>query len=304
MIMSLKMKMLKANKAVTKDIIHKEALALALDLGVKASKFLLKKAHTISKLKVKVKKSQGVASEADLGSEKIIIDGIKKKFPDHFILAEESAYGEYLGKMERYSFLKEKEWVWAIDPLDGTNNFLNGLDYYAVCISLLHFGVPVVGVVIRPTTGECFYAITGKGCHFFKFTHNFTRKSGKKALKRVLNQKPLKVSLLVTGFTTEKGPVFEAEFKLFKEMIGKSRGIRRMGSAALDLCYVASGVFDAFWERGLAAWDVSAAGVICCEAGIKLTDYGGREFHPFQETILASRPRLHNEILSLFKKNI
>ena len=87
-------------------------------------------------------------------------------------------------------------------------------------------------------------------------------------------------------------------------MVGKSRGIRRMGSAALDLCYVALGIFDCSWERGLAPWDVAAAGLICLEAGVQVTDYDGRKFHPFQETILASRPPLHREILSLFRKRL
>jgi myo-inositol-1(or 4)-monophosphatase len=124
------------------------------------------------------------------------------------------------------------------------------------------------------------------------------------SLKKPLNNKRLKDSLLVTGFTTEKGTVFEDEFTLFKSMIGKSRGIRRMGSAALDLCYVSKGIFDCFWERGLAAWDVSAAGLICQEAGVVVTDYTGQKFHPFQETIIAARAPLHSEILSNFSKSL
>lgn len=290
----------------TKKMIVKreEALGLSIDLAIKAARFLLIKQKKISGLKITSKKAQGMVSNADVESEAMIIEGIKKMYPDHFILAEESAYAEYMGQMDRYKFLKEKEWVWIIDPLDGTNNFLNGLDYYGVCISLVHFGEPVVGVVLRPTNGDCFCAIKGKGTKLINFSQDFKKKSKPVSLKKSLNKKKLADALLVTGFATEKGPVFDEEFELFKHMLGKSRGIRRMGSAALDLCYVARGVFDCFWERGLAAWDVSAAGLICQEAGVVVTDYEGQKFHPFQETIVASRAPLHKEILSLFRSRL
>lgn len=302
----------KINSKTTKTIISKpvkvkfeDVLKLSLKLAKISGEHLIKKQLRISSLKITVKEAQGIASNADTESEKIIMDGIKKIYPDHFILAEESAFKEFKGEMSRYEFLKNKEWVWIIDPLDGTNNFLNGLDYFCVCISLAHFGEPVVGVVLRPSTGECFYAIKGKGT---KTLNLLAKKSEKKSkttsLKKSVNKKSLKNSLLVTGFTTEKGPIFEEEFTLFKNMIGRSRGIRRMGSAALDLCYVSKGIFDCFWERGLAAWDVSAAGLICTESGVVVTDYAGQKFHPFQETILAARAPLHGEILSIFSKSI
>lgn len=289
-------KMMKKMKANT--IKKEEALDLALGLAIKAAKLLILKQKKIASLKITNKKAQGIASNADVEAEKLIVTGIKKKYPGHFILAEETAYTEYKGEMERYKFLQEKEWVWIIDPLDGTNNFLNGLDYFGVCISLAHYGRPVVGVVFRPSNGECFYAIKGKGTK----TINLYQKNAKLAsIKKMSNKKMLKDCLMVTGFTTEKGPVFEDEFTLFKKMIGKGRGIRRMGSAALDLCYVSKGIFDCFWERGLAAWDVSAAGLICQESGVVVTDYGGQKFHPFQETIVAARAPLHAEILSIFQ---
>ena len=293
-------KKIPAKKALKKE----EALELSMELAIKAARLLLLKQKKISSLKITNKKAQGIASSADTESEKLIVDGIRAKYPDHFILAEETAYKEYMGQMDRYKFLKEKEWVWIIDPLDGTNNFLNGLDYYGICISLVNFGEPVTGLVLRPTNGECFYAVKGKGSKLVNFTNSFKKKSKPVSLKKSTNKKSLCDSLLVTGFATEKGPVFDQEFDLFKHMLGKSRGIRRMGSAALDLCYVARGVFDCFWEKGLAAWDVSAAGLICLEAGVKVSDYEGQKFHPFQETIVASRDPLHKEILSLFRNRL
>lgn len=287
-----------ATTKTTTKVDLQDVLKISLKLALESGHFLIEKQSKISSLKITVKEAQGIASNADTESEKMIIKGIKKHYPDHFILAEESAFDQYQGEMSRYQFLKDKEWVWVIDPLDGTNNFLNGLDYYAVCISLVHFGEPVVGVVHRPSNGECFYAIKGKGT---KTLNLYQKKSKVVSLKKIANKKNLKDCLMVTGFTTEKGPVFEAEFTLFKSMMGKSRGIRRMGSAALDLCYVSKGIFDCFWERGLAAWDVAAAGLICQEAGVVVSDYDGQKFHPFQETIVAARAPIHAEILSIFQ---
>lgn len=279
----------------TKTVITNKDLEWVEDLAYQVGKFLLTKQKRIlnlkSKLKVHHKEAQGVASEADIGAENRIIKAIKKRYPKHEILAEESAYTLFKGVKEKYQFLKEKEWVWVIDPLDGTNNFLNGLDYYAICISLVHFGHPVLGVVYRPRTGEVFKALQNKGAQI-----KSSEKSAFKKLVCAKNAKPLSDCLLVTGFTTEKGELFDREFDLFKNMMGKSRGIRRMGSAALDLCYVANGIFDAFWERGLAPWDVSAPGIICKEAGIMLSTYEGEEFHPFQSTIVAARKEIKKQI--------
>ena len=285
---------------MTTKINYDQVLKFSEQLAIKAGKLLLKNSKKISSLKIKYKEAQGVASTADVESENLIVSAIKKKFPEHSFLAEESAFEIYSGEKSRFEFLKEKEWVWIIDPLDGTNNFLNGLDYYAICISLVHRGKPVVAVVYRPGNGDMFSAIYKKG----SFYQNKNKRIKKYSLVKNKNTKPLRSSLLVTGFTTEKGEIFDQEFDLFKSMMGKSRGIRRMGSAALDLCYVASGTFDCFWERGLAPWDVAAAGLICLEAKVKVTDYYGSPFHPFQETILAARAPLSLEVLNLFSKSL
>ncbi len=272
-------------------IINEKDLKFVEALAKKVGKFLILQQKKINTLKVHYKEAQGVASTADLKAEKLIIQAIKKKYPKHEFLAEESAYEKFKGETEKYNLLKEKEWVWIIDPLDGTNNFLNGLDYFAICISLVNFGKPVLGLVYRPVQGDMFLALANKGSNY-KNVKN--RKAFK--LKTSRNIKKLSESLLVTGFTSEKGELFDREFDLFKKMMGKSRGIRRMGSAALDLCYVAVGVFDAFWERGLAPWDVSAAGLICLEAGISVTNYEGEDFHPFQSTLIAAKENIKQEI--------
>jgi myo-inositol-1(or 4)-monophosphatase len=279
-------------KNIKNKVNLKLALNSALEVAELAGTKLLRYRKKISGLKIKVKDAQGVATEADIQSEKLIIRELTKKFPGIPFLAEEEAYAKYGGKSHAYSDFKKNEWGWVVDPLDGTNNFLAGMDYFAVCISLVHYGKPVLGVVYRPVNGDCFYALAGEKT---KFKNILT---GGRAKNIFMEKAPnnLKSSLLVTGFATEKGEKFDREFDIFVNMMGKCRGIRRMGSAALDLCYVASGVFDGFWERGLSPWDVSAAGLICQSAGVKVTDYKGQKFCPFDETIMAGRQGLYPEL--------
>ncbi|WP_372651832.1 inositol monophosphatase [Halobacteriovorax sp.] len=275
-----------------------DALKFSLELSYSAGKILLKHQTKLSSLEITSKQAQGVASTADLASEKFIIKEISKRYPTHDILAEESAYVQFGDAKDAYQVFKEREWTWVIDPLDGTNNYLNGLDYYAVCISLLHFGKPVLGVVYRPSNGDCYYASLYGESRFLN-----TQKSLKsKKIYSNTNKKKLKEAMLSTGFVTEKGRCFDTEFEQFVQIMKKSRGIRRMGSAALDLCLVASGVFDGFWESGLAPWDMAAAGIICEQSGVKVTDYEGRAFQPFTNSIIAARTPFYRELKSQFKR--
>ncbi|OUR98588.1 hypothetical protein A9Q84_04015 [Halobacteriovorax marinus] len=273
-----------------------EALKFSMDLAFDAGKILLKHQKKLSLLTITSKQAQGVASSADLASEKFILKKISKKYPDHEILAEEKAYAQFGDKKEAYEVFKDKTWTWVIDPLDGTNNYLNGLDYYAICISLLHYGEPVLGVVYRPTNGDCFFATSETESKLSNL------KEGTRARKLFSdkNTKKLNQCLLSTGFVSVKGTYLDDEFAHFMKMIKKSRGIRRMGSAALDLCLVSSGSFDGFWEKGLAPWDMAAAGLICIQSGVKVTDYKGRKFQPFTESIIAARAPFYNELKKQF----
>ena len=122
------------------------------------------------------------------------------------------------------------------------------------------------------------------------------KKSWSSPLVETKSKKKINEGIFVTGFATEKGIDLEIEFDVFRDILKKSRAVRRMGSAALDLCHVASGIFDGFWERGLAPWDVAASGLICLEAGVLVSNYEGDAFHPFQSSILAARKPLDNEL--------
>jgi myo-inositol-1(or 4)-monophosphatase len=274
-----------------------EKLEFMREISMKAGKKLVRFQKKLDTLNVSSKQAQGVASEADHASEEMIIKGIHKYFPEHSILAEEDAFKKFGDAKEALEHFQKEEWCWIIDPLDGTHNFLAGMDYFAVCICLAYRGVPQLAVIYRPVTGEFFHAVRGEGA----WVSNAI--SGKRAQRIHASKsgKRLRESMLVTGFATEKGEVFDREFEQFRKIMCESRGVRRMGSAALDLCYVASGIFSGFWERGLAPWDVAASGLICLESGVKVTNYEGQEFHPFQKTIVAARNPVYRELISLFK---
>jgi len=281
------------NKQFTQKELE-QILNFSLKTAEEAGKILLKYRQKISQKKATIKIShkiaQGVVSEADLASEKYIISKIEKSFPGHEILAEEMFYALLKGK-GNYSKFENEAFCWAIDPLDGTHNFLSGSDYFAVCISLLFYGQPIIGVVHRPITGDTFFALQGGGAYFEN------RKLKEKLTKLVTskNKKTLKNSILVTGFVSEKGKALDKEFSLFKKMLLSSRAIRRMGSAALDICYTSQGIWDGFWERGLAPWDVAAAGLIAIESGLKVTDYNACPYSPYNRTIIVSKPSVFRE---------
>jgi myo-inositol-1(or 4)-monophosphatase len=266
-------------KAIEEDLIL---------LAKKASRKILKYKTEVQELVIQSKQTQGIVSEADLASEEIITKYLTKNYPNIPILAEESYFKEFKEKKDGYSKFKNIPKLWVIDPLDGTNNFVHGLDYFAVCISLVVKGKPVVGVVHAPIRKETFSASLGNGMTF----------NGRKIFNDK-GRKDIKSVLLATGFATEKGKPFNDEFRRFKKIMSEVRAIRRMGSAALDLCFTALGTYDGFWEKGLAPWDMAAATIICEEAGVKVSDYNGRKHNPFSETIIAARKPIHSKLKKL-----
>ncbi len=267
-----------------KKVSLKKILPSVIEIAQRAGKKLKKTQKNLDQLNITTKEAQGVVSEADIQAEKYIIKKLKNLIPEADFLGEESFFEvQKNDPRNNYEQFKNKEWLWVIDPLDGTTNYLNCMDYFAVCIGLMHKGKTVLGVVYRPITDEIFFA-TEKGGSFYR-----KDKKRKINLKKSVNKKSLSDSLVVTGFASEKHQHEFSELELFYKIMKETRGVRRMGSAALDLCFVASGVFDAFWEAGLAPWDVCAAGIICREAGVEISDYAAREFDPFAGNFIAAR---------------
>ncbi|MDR2067292.1 MAG: inositol monophosphatase [Endomicrobium sp.] len=248
---------------------------IALASAQKGAEVLLK--HYNGKLNVEYKREIEPVTQADKGSQKAIIKVIKDAFPHHGVLAEEDGVNEV-----------DKDYCWIIDPLDGTVNFVHGLPMFAVSIGLKYKNEIITGVVYSPIINEVFIAEKGKGAW--------------------LNGKKIKVSSIedntralgVTGFPYSIKENNNKILKNFESIIVKIQGVRRLGSAALDLAYVACGRFEFFWEQDLKAWDVSAGILLVKEAGGIVSDYSGNRDCLFKSTMLASNSlKIHKEILEI-----
>jgi myo-inositol-1(or 4)-monophosphatase len=222
----------------------------------------------------------GLVSEADRESEKAIVELIRNSFPDHGILGEE--FGDS-GSPPNASH------VWMIDPLDGTTNYVHRFPFFCISIGLEVDGELVLGVVEAPRLGARFSAVKGGGAF----------KNGEPI--RASTRSAWKDGLFATGFSSYDNTLDE-QLELLSLIVKRTRGIRRAGAAALDLCFVAEGVFDVFWEKNLSPWDTAAGVVIAREAGALATDMTGQHFNPRQKSILCGTPALHAETLTLMNQ--
>jgi len=243
----------------------------------------------LDKLKVTYKEAAGVASEVDFESEELLIKYLSKWGPASDFVAEESSY--HLIKQGK-TLANDSELIWFIDPLDGTNNYLSGLDYFSISLALYQKKgwKPLLGVVYRPTTGQVYFANEDGA-----FLKNLKTSSRKKNLS-LLSNKRLKEVVLATGFILDSGHIRKKELDDFCQVTRSSRGVRRLGSAALDICLVADGRLGGFWERGLNPWDTAAASYICLQAGGRVTDYNGQRYNPFSETVMATSPKVYRDL--------
>ncbi len=233
--------------------------------------------HHFGRLKqVNKKGAIDLVTAADLESEQAIIDTISERFPDHTIIAEESgiAAGDNNAR-------------WIIDPLDGTTNYVHGLGLFAVSIAFALEDRVVMGIVYNPVNGELFSAIENQGAML----------SGHPI--HVSSTIQVSESLLVTGFPYVMENDKTALIQRFANCLTAARGVRRLGSAAIDLCYVACGRFDGFWEENLKPWDTAAGMLIVREAGGTVTDFRQRPFQPDHNQILATNDAIHHEMITL-----
>lgn len=233
-------------------------LNIAIRAARKAGDTISRAVDRTDRLKITVKDQNDFVSEIDKKAESQIIDVIKKAYPDHAILAEES--GSHSGD----------DYLWIIDPLDGTTNFIHGFPQFSVSIALQYKGRLEVAVVYDPMRQELFTATRGGGAQM-----NDRR-------IRVSGHRGLPGSLLGTGFPYKNFSRLDSYLGMLKSLITQTSGIRRPGSAALDLAYVAAGRLDGFWEMGLKPWDIAAGVLIVQEAGGLITDLRGG--HDFMET--------------------
>jgi len=240
-----------------------EALTLSLTETCKAAgKFLIEQFVNFDTRLVEYKGMNDVVSYVDKEAEKLLIKGLKDILPNAAFITEEGTLNQY-----EMGFIPKEGLYWLIDPLDGTTNFIHGLPIYAVSVGLWYNGSLIIGCVYDPNRDECFYAWQGGGAY--------------------LNGNPIKVSdttllsesLLATGFPFAEFSKMAEYLAILNKLMQKSHGLRRMGSAAIDLAYVAAGRFQGFFEYNLKPWDVAAGALIVAEAGGKVTDFrGGTEF--------------------------
>lgn len=256
-----------------------------LNIAVKAArlagKIIVRAQDNLENLSVTEKGQNDYVTKIDKQAEEAIIDMIKKAYPDHGILGEES------GEIDSHA-----ETIWIIDPLDGTTNFIHGFPQYCVSIGIKDKGKVCHGVVYDPVRDELFTASRGRGAQM----------NGKRL--RVSNLEKLDTALLGTGFPFREFGFLEEYLDLFKALMPSCAGIRRAGAAALDLAYVAAGRLDGFWEFGLKPWDLAAGALLVQEAGGWITTLDGDTEFLHGNSILAASPKIHHQMMSLYKKHI
>jgi len=255
-------------------------LNIAVRAARSAGNVIIRNLGKLDTLAIHTKDRNDFVTEVDRQAEQEIIYILRKAFPSHGILAEESGLQE------------GDEYQWIIDPLDGTTNFLHGFPQFAVSIAMRHKGRLEHGVIYDPLRQEIFSASRGAGA-----TLNDQR-------IRVTNRKTLEGSLLGTGFPFKSQQHLETYLDMFRALFPQTAGIRRAGSAALDLAYVATGRLDGFWEIGLSIWDMAAGVLLIQEAGGLSSDFTGGHEHLESGNIVAGNPKLFAEILKTIRPHV
>jgi myo-inositol-1(or 4)-monophosphatase len=235
----------------------------------------------LGQLKIQTKTFNDFVSEVDKAAEQAIIDTLKAAYPDHGFLGEESGDTN-----------KDAENIWIIDPLDGTTNFLHSFPCYCVSIALQQKGVLTQAVIYDPVRNDLFTATKGRGAFL----------NDKRI--RVGSRIKLQESLIATGFPFRDFSYLDTYMDMLKEMIKKTSGIRRPGSAALDLAYVAAGFSDGFFELNLSAWDIAAGGLIVQEAGGIVGDFEGNESWLQTGNIVAANPKIFGQMLQVLAPHL
>jgi myo-inositol-1(or 4)-monophosphatase len=253
-------------------------LSTAVKAARRAGSIINRGARDLDRLTITTKGPKDFVSEVDRAAEAAIVETLLKTYPDHAILAEE---GTAKGANA------DAEYVWIIDPLDGTTNFLHGLPQYCVSIALQHKGQITQGVIYDPVHNDLFTATRGRGA--FLNDHRM----------RVSRRQHLKDCLIGTGFPFRDGADLEAYVAMMRAMMAATAGLRRPGAAALDLAYVAAGYYDGFWEVGLNPWDVAAGSLLITEAGGLVGDLAGENQYLYSAQVIAANPRIFAQMVTL-----
>jgi myo-inositol-1(or 4)-monophosphatase len=245
----------------------------------RSGEILLSNLGKLSGSEISTKKKNDFVTSVDKESEDTIIEILSKETPHYDILAEESSPKERSG-----------EYRWIIDPLDGTTNYINCFPFFSISIALARGDEILLGIVYEPIRKELFYAEKGKGAYLNNERIFVSKKEN------------LDECFLATGFPFKAHNYIDGYLNIFREMFLRSSGVRRAGSAVLDLCYTGCGRFDGFWEMKLSPWDVAAGSLLIKEAGGEVTDWNGGNDYIFGGTIVGSNGRIHKQMVSIIKE--
>jgi myo-inositol-1(or 4)-monophosphatase len=257
-------------------------LEIALEAVDEAGKRL--RAASRETKRIELKGAIDLVTETDREVEQLVVTRLTRAFPQHLIVAEEATADGPPAKPQAHQF------VWYLDPLDGTTNFAHGYPQFCVSLALGQGPQLLLGIVYDPMRGELFQGCRGEGA-----TLNGER-------IRVSDTQRLDSALVGTGFPYDRRTRADVYLRLMKQVMTRSQGIRRAGSAALDLCALASGRLDGFWEAKLRPWDTAAGVVIAREAGATVTDFSGHDFDLYGDQILASNGSIHGEMVEALKE--
>jgi myo-inositol-1(or 4)-monophosphatase len=252
-------------------------LNIAIQAARQGSKTVLRFMDRLDSIEINRKARHDFVTEVDRRCEQDIIQTIRKAYPEHAVLGEESGYSD------------GDECCWIIDPLDGTTNYIHGFPHFAISIAVKIQDSLEAGVIYDPVRNELFAAARGKGA-----TLNERR-------IRVSPTKKLEEALIGTGFPAREMAHFQAFLQVFEKIFPQCTGVRRAGSAALDLAYVAAGRLDGFWESHLKEWDMAAGALIVQEAGGIVSDYQAQQNHLKTGDIIAANPKIHQIMQNIIK---
>jgi len=267
----LKIKTMKELSKLTQEVCN---------IAKEVAQFIAAEMNKVQNNQIEEKDRNQLVSYVDTTSEKRLIAALKEVFPEAGFIAEENTTAQN----------SEKEWQWIIDPLDGTTNFLHHIPSFAISIGLMHQEEIVLGVVLEINRMECFSAWKGGGAYL----------NGE--VIHVSQNGLMRNALIATGFPYYDFSILQDYVKVLQYFIEETRGIRRLGAAAVDLCYVACGRFDGFWEHSLSPWDVAAGSLIVQEAGGVVTDFKGGKNFLFGREIVASSKALEVDFFGVVSK--
>jgi myo-inositol-1(or 4)-monophosphatase len=260
---------------------YKEICEKAIEVIQKTGDFILHESSKFSLTDVETKSRNSFVSYVDKNAEERLVAGLKAILPESGFLTEEETISE-----------RGKEFEWIIDPLDGTTNFIHKVPLFAISVALLQNNKPVIGIVLELTRNECFYSWEGGKVYL----------NGDEI--RVSKAQTIEDSLVATGFPYYDFRILKQYMDIIEELAIKSQGIRRFGSAATDLAYVAAGRFDIFFEHSLNSWDVAAGAFLVQQAGGKVTDFSGGSNYLFGKEIIATTPAVYKELQTLIHSKL